>query len=391
MDRDLAQLEELVASTNASIEAESDSEETQRPSSILSQSSYELVEEQPEAAHALDAPTPQNEERQEDTPSGSEKPADEPLEIESTLENSVEAPESEPMGVENSLKSLTINPTPAVVTGDEAAEEGGEIAPTHEDAPVIPSLKPIESEQAETVSPPPAPAANGTTFVRDYDSSALDSHSQTEETSFGNEPAQDMVGREPETTESMKEGRNEDEPAASEVVSRGQSPHQAPSASDTIRLVRGDLQDLSAVDSNEDIATPNPAVGPEAENNSRTIQVDEPEATSEAPAYAKDPAPGKVDDDSQTVYLYVSFAAGTRGVMKNLNFAKNILDSYEIPYTVVEISMDETARRRWKYKGIAKNKKLPAVFRDGDLKLDFDGLLEANETEEVDEIIYDDF
>ncbi|PRT53329.1 hypothetical protein B9G98_00949 [Wickerhamiella sorbophila] len=94
--------------------------------------------------------------------------------------------------------------------------------------------------------------------------------------------------------------------------------------------------------------------------------------------------------DEKTVYLYVSMSTGGRGAMSNFNRASTILKSYNIDFIPVEITMDETAKRLWKYQGIAKNKKLPAVVRDREIKLDFDALIEANEFEEVEELIFDD-
>jgi len=75
--------------------------------------------------------------------------------------------------------------------------------------------------------------------------------------------------------------------------------------------------------------------------------------------------------------------------MSRYNMATNILASYDIKFVPLEITMDERAKRMWKYKGVAKNKVLPAVFRDNDLKCDYNELVAANEIEEVEDLIFD--
>lgn len=117
-------------------------------------------------------------------------------------------------------------------------------------------------------------------------------------------------------------------------------------------------------------------------------------ASPEQASTAKEAGSGKkssAPDDSKVVYLYVSLASGGRGTMANFNRAQTILKSYGIDFTPVEITMDDSAKRLWKYKGIAKNKKLPAVVRDREVKLGYDELLEADEYEEVEDIVFEEF
>lgn len=94
-------------------------------------------------------------------------------------------------------------------------------------------------------------------------------------------------------------------------------------------------------------------------------------------------------DEANTVYLYMSLASGVRGSMSRFNKASTILKSYDIEYVPIEITLDERAKRLWKLKGVSKNKVLPAVFRDGDMKCDFNELVEANEIEDVEDLIFD--
>lgn len=94
-------------------------------------------------------------------------------------------------------------------------------------------------------------------------------------------------------------------------------------------------------------------------------------------------------DDPDTVYLYVSLASGVRGSMGRFNKASTILKSYDIDFVPIEITLNERAKRLWKLKGVPKNKVLPAVFRDGDMKCDFNELVEANEIDDVEDLIFD--
>lgn len=184
------------------------------------------------------------------------------------------------------------------------------------------------------------------------------------------------------------ESREEPEGASAET----QSPQKnAPSSVDQPSTTEDSL-------SGSDIPSKEKSVTDGVSSSTKTDDLKENHASSSAsPAQAstaKGTGSGKkstAPDDSKVVYLYVSLASGGRGTMANFNRAQTILKSYGIDFTPVEITMDDSAKRLWKYKGIAKNKKLPAVVRDREVKLGYDELLEADEYEEVEDIVFEEF
>lgn len=403
MDKDLAQLEQLVSSTNASIEAESDSDEPWRPSSVLSQSSYELVEDRPEAAHPLDAPAPGDEEATdcalEQNPDTKRKSND----IDSSTADLADSLNEEPTEIGNSVNSSSVahdDPTNEISSHPDDQKDklgdtlGGLSLDSHPNSAESTSEKHDQASKEtslenakETINP-----------VNQEEQSELDDSHDIEEKPDDLQPV-----------ESPKPTGLSDSQSKGATTTSSQEKEKVPqNEPETIRLVRGELKDTSDADK-EDEEVPKGPIEESEPVNEPVDHSDMPESRKDMPEHAEPPKeaaenpaetpaetpaePAKADepDDSKVVYLFVSFASGGRGVMMSINMAKTILESYKIPYTIVEISMDDRARRLWKYKGIAKGKRLPAVFRDGDLKLDYDGLLESNESEEVEEVIYDDF
>ncbi|ANB15089.1 hypothetical protein AWJ20_2709 [Sugiyamaella lignohabitans] len=95
--------------------------------------------------------------------------------------------------------------------------------------------------------------------------------------------------------------------------------------------------------------------------------------------------------DPDTVYLYTSLTAGGYHIMPDTMRLGTILKANDIEYQMIDIATNERAKRIWKYRGIAKGKKLPAVVRDDEVMGDIKEIEDANEFGEVRDLVFDEY